>query len=37
VKPVFGCTDPAGHWHQRLENGLAHNLSLVIARAVHGS
>ena len=36
VKPVFRYADPAGHWHQRLEDGLAHNLSLVIAKAVHG-
>ena len=36
VKPVFGYADPAGHWRQRLEDGLAHNLSLVIAKAVHG-
>jgi hypothetical protein len=36
VKPVFGYADTAGHWHQRLEDGLAHNLSLVIAKAVHG-
>jgi hypothetical protein len=27
---------PVGHWHQRLADGLAHNLSLVIAKAVHG-
>jgi nitrite reductase/ring-hydroxylating ferredoxin subunit len=36
VKPVFGYANPAGHWRQRLEDGLAHNLSLVIAKAVHG-
>jgi nitrite reductase/ring-hydroxylating ferredoxin subunit len=36
VKPVFGYGDPVGHWRQRLEDGLAHNLSLVIAKAVHG-
>ncbi len=36
VKPVFGYADPAGHWHRRLEDGLAHNLGLVIAKAVHG-
>src|SRR5437773_6495275 len=36
VKPVFGCADPVGHWRQRLEDGLAHNLSLVIAKAVEG-
>jgi nitrite reductase/ring-hydroxylating ferredoxin subunit len=36
VKPVFGYADPVGHWRQRLEDGLAHNLNLVIAKAVHG-
>jgi nitrite reductase/ring-hydroxylating ferredoxin subunit len=36
VRPVFGYADPAGHWHERLADGLAHNLSLVIAKAVYG-
>jgi nitrite reductase/ring-hydroxylating ferredoxin subunit len=36
VRPVFGYADPAEHWRQRLEDGLSHNLSLVIAKAVHG-
>jgi nitrite reductase/ring-hydroxylating ferredoxin subunit len=36
VKPVFGYADPIGHWRQRLEDGLAHNLNLVIAKAVEG-
>jgi nitrite reductase/ring-hydroxylating ferredoxin subunit len=36
VKPVFGYADPVGHWRRRLADGLAHNLSLVIAKAVHG-
>jgi nitrite reductase/ring-hydroxylating ferredoxin subunit len=36
VQPVFGYADPVGHWRQRLEEGLGHNLSLVIAKAVHG-
>ena len=36
VKPVFGYANPAEHWRQRLEDGLAHNLSLVIGKAVHG-
>jgi nitrite reductase/ring-hydroxylating ferredoxin subunit len=35
VKPVFGYPDPVGHW-RRLEDGLGHNLSLVIAKAVQG-
>src|ERR1700720_1351471 len=36
VKPVFGYATPTEHWRQRLEDGLGHNLSLVIAKAVHG-
>lgn len=36
VKPVFGYADPVGHWRQRLADGLAHNLGLVIAKAVTG-
>src|SRR6202045_4165933 len=36
VKPVFGYANPSGHWRQRLDDGLGHNLSLVIAKAVHG-
>jgi nitrite reductase/ring-hydroxylating ferredoxin subunit len=36
VKPVFRYADPVGHWRQRLEDGLAHNLNLVIAKAVEG-
>lgn len=36
VRPVFGDADPVGHWRQRLEDGLAHDLGLVIAKAVHG-
>ena len=36
VKPVFSYPDPAEHWRQRLEDGLAHNLRLVIAKAVNG-
>src|SRR5207245_7475177 len=35
VKPVFGYADPVGHWRRRLADGLAHNLGLVIAKAVH--
>ncbi len=27
VKPVFGYSDPVGHWRQRLGDGLAHNVS----------
>jgi nitrite reductase/ring-hydroxylating ferredoxin subunit len=36
VKTTFGHTDPAAHWRQRLADGLAHDLGLVIAKAVHG-
>jgi len=36
VKTAFGHADPAAHWHQRLANGLAHDIGLVIAKAVHG-
>ena len=36
MKPIFGHADPAGHWRRRLQEGLAHNLDLVIAKAVRG-
>lgn len=36
VKTTFTHADLAAHWQQRLANGLAHNLDLVIAKAVHG-
>ncbi|MFL5100774.1 MAG: Rieske (2Fe-2S) protein [Xanthobacteraceae bacterium] len=36
VKTTFAHADPAAHWHQRLADGLAHDLGLVIAKAVHG-
>src|SRR5262249_27929247 len=36
VKTTFGHADPAAHWQQRLGDGLAHDLSLVIAKAVPG-
>ncbi|MGL3107975.1 Rieske (2Fe-2S) protein [Bradyrhizobium sp. BR 1432] len=36
VKTTFTQADPAGHWRQRLADGLAHDLGLVIAKAVHG-
>ena len=32
----FSYADPGGHWRQRLADGLAHNLSLVLAKAVNG-
>jgi hypothetical protein len=36
VKPTFAHADPAAHWRRRLADGLAHNMGLVIAKAVHG-
>jgi hypothetical protein len=36
IKPVFGSADPVEHWRERLDAGLGHNLSLVVAKAVHG-
>jgi nitrite reductase/ring-hydroxylating ferredoxin subunit len=36
VKTTFGHPDPVAHWHGRLAGGLAHDLGLVIAKAVHG-
>jgi nitrite reductase/ring-hydroxylating ferredoxin subunit len=36
VKTTFGHADPAAHRRQRLAEGLAHDLSLVIAKGVHG-
>jgi nitrite reductase/ring-hydroxylating ferredoxin subunit len=36
VTTTFGHPDPAAHWRQRLADGLAHDLDLVIAKAVHG-
>jgi nitrite reductase/ring-hydroxylating ferredoxin subunit len=36
VNTTFGHTNPAAHWRQRLADGLAHDLGLVIAKAVDG-
>jgi nitrite reductase/ring-hydroxylating ferredoxin subunit len=36
VKTTFGHTGATAHWHQRLADGLAHDLGLVIAKAIHG-
>jgi nitrite reductase/ring-hydroxylating ferredoxin subunit len=36
VETAFGHADPAAHWHQRLADGLAHDIGLVIAKAVQG-
>ncbi|WP_244470926.1 Rieske (2Fe-2S) protein [Microvirga massiliensis] len=36
IRPAFGHADPSRHWQKRLDDGLAHDLSLVIAKAVQG-
>ena len=36
VKDGPSHADPAVHWRRRLDDGLAHNLSLVIAKSVQG-
>ncbi len=36
VKAEFGHGKPADYWRMRLEDGMAHNLGLVIAKAVQG-
>ena len=36
VKTTVSHPDPAAHWRQRLADGLAHDLGLVIAKSVHG-
>ena len=36
VKTTFDHADPGAHWHLRLADGLAHDLGLVVAKAVHG-
>jgi nitrite reductase/ring-hydroxylating ferredoxin subunit len=36
IRPSFGHGDAARHWRDRLDDGLAHNLGLVIAKAVRG-
>ena len=36
VRPSFGEADAPAHWRRRLQDGLAHNLGLVIAKAVYG-
>jgi nitrite reductase/ring-hydroxylating ferredoxin subunit len=36
VKAEFGHSEPAAYWRRRLEDGMAHNLGLVIAKAVQG-
>jgi nitrite reductase/ring-hydroxylating ferredoxin subunit len=36
VRPTFGDVDPAGHWSRRLDDGMAHDLGLVVAKATAG-
>jgi nitrite reductase/ring-hydroxylating ferredoxin subunit len=36
VRPVFDRADPVRHWRRRLADGLAHELDLVVAKAVRG-
>jgi nitrite reductase/ring-hydroxylating ferredoxin subunit len=36
LKTTVGHANPAAHWRQRLADGLAHDLGLVVAKAVHG-
>ncbi|ASP74854.1 (2Fe-2S)-binding protein (plasmid) [Sinorhizobium meliloti] len=36
IKPSLAHADASSHWRGRLDDGLAHNLSLVIAKAVRG-
>ena len=36
VRPVFDRVDPVRHWRRRLADALAHELDLVIAKAVRG-
>jgi nitrite reductase/ring-hydroxylating ferredoxin subunit len=36
IKPSFGHGDTSRHWRCRLDDGLAHNLGLVIAKALRG-
>ena len=36
VKTTSVHVDPASHWRRRLGDGLAHDIGLVIAKAVHG-
>lgn len=36
VKPDFDQSDSLAHWEKRLTDGMAHNLSLIIAKSVYG-
>ena len=37
VKATSVHGDPASHWRQRLDDGLAHDIGLVIAKAVYAA
>jgi nitrite reductase/ring-hydroxylating ferredoxin subunit len=36
VKTTFSHANPTAQWRQRLANGLAHDIGLIMAKAVHG-
>ena len=36
VRPTFAYSDPAAHWRRRLDDGMAHDIGLVIAKATQG-
>ncbi len=36
INPDFGQSDPIDHWRRRLDDGMAHNLGLVVAKSVYG-
>ncbi|WP_290649844.1 Rieske (2Fe-2S) protein [Aquisalimonas sp.] len=36
VQPLVGYPDPLAHFRRRLDDGMSHNLALVIAKSVHG-
>jgi nitrite reductase/ring-hydroxylating ferredoxin subunit len=36
IKPTFEVAEPRGHWQRRLDDGMAHDLGLVIAKSIHG-
>lgn len=36
IEPTFSEADPAAHWRNRLQDGLALNLGLVVAKALYG-
>ena len=36
IQTDFGHSDAAAYWQRRLEQGMAHNLGLVIAKAIQG-